>query len=186
MNRILTAASLGLLAAGGLLAGCHRAPDAAADQAMPDVRPGIVVTAARLVLPAVPGRPGAFYFTVANAGTTPANLTGIEITGAGKSEMHETVGGEMKPMPFVQMGPGQVINFDPGARHVMVFDIKPTVKAGGTVDVTLHFKSGRVFNTLAKVEPAGGGADDGMAEGGMAEGGMNEGSMNMAHGDHAH
>ncbi|MDE2403390.1 MAG: copper chaperone PCu(A)C [Sphingomonadales bacterium] len=170
MKRLLIAASLGLVA----LSACHRDSEKAAETAAAQAP---VVTDARLVLPAVAGRPGALYFTAANPGNAPLRLTGIAVAGTGKAEMHETVGGAMKPLPQLDIAAGDVARFEPGARHVMVFDIAPATRAGGTIEATFRFGD-RAVTAPARVQAAG----DAMADAPA----MDMSHMDMPHPDHAH
>jgi len=172
MKRSMMAATLGLLALGG----CQKHADA---PAAPTAEAGgtLVVTDARLVLPAVKGNPGAFYFTAAIPGKAATRLAGITIAGTGKAELHETVGSEMKPLDGVDFEPGQVVRFEPGGRHAMVFGIQPYVKAGSDLTVTFHLANGTA-STQAKVEAAG------EAMGAMPAMGM--GAKDMSHMDMGH
>jgi copper(I)-binding protein len=54
----------------------------------------------------------------------------VVISSAKSAEMHETKGTEMAPLPRLKLAPGDSTNFAPGGRHVMVFDLRKTVKAG--------------------------------------------------------
>ncbi|MBU6267128.1 MAG: copper chaperone PCu(A)C [Sphingomonadales bacterium] len=180
MNRVIVTASLGLLALGG----CH-GRDHGDGASASKSRPEVVVTDARLVLPAVHGNPGAFYFTAANPGKRAVTLTGITVAGTGKAEMHETVGGEMKPLETLALAPGEVVRFQPGTRHAMVFDIQPYVKPGLELTVTFRFDN-TTATAQAKVQSAG------EAMGAMPGATMSGATMpamdmdHMDHMDHAH
>ena len=145
------------------LGGCHhRAVSQSTVTAAP---PGIVVSQARLVLPPVKGNPGAAYFTVGNESSAPARLVRVEIVGAQKTEMHQTSGGTMGPLPQVDIAPGQRVIFAPGGRHVMVFGLAPSLAIGGSSQIIFHFQDGKTTSTPLRIDAAG----DGMT--GMA--GMN-------------
>lgn len=142
------------------VAGCKQeapSPDtaAASSAAAPDAKPGLAVSDAVLVLPAVKGRPGAAYFTVANTGPAPASLAAVHVDGAGKTELHESKEGKMAPLGPVAIAPGASIAFARGARHVMVFDIDARLTAGGTTEVTLTFADGDKVSVPVKIEAAG-------------------------------
>lgn len=166
MNRIKTFAALAVIAPLAL-AGCKKAeepaPDAsasasvAASEAAPAIKPGITVGAGKLVLPAVAGNPAAVYFSVRNTGTAAATIAAVSITGAGKAEMHETKGGSMAPVTTVELAPGAAVNFARGGRHVMAFDLDPTVTAGSTAELTMSFSDGDKASTTLTVEAAGAG-----------------------------
>lgn len=152
--RIILIASLALLALGG----CHRRHNQPANTSTPalNTKPGIVFSGGRLVLPAVPGNPGALYLTLANQGSALAHVVGVEVAGADKAELHETRGSTMEPLKLVPLEPGRTVIFSPGGKHVMVFGLKPSVRPGAMVEVTLHFFDGKTFPAQAKVETAGG------------------------------
>jgi len=177
--------SLGLscVLATALLSACssEKAPEAAretagAPAAEVDAKPGIAVSEARLVLPAVPGRPAAVYFTLANKGDKPATLAGVHVEGAAKAEMHQTTGGQMAPVDKVDLAPGTEVKFAPGGMHVMAFELADTLKAGGKAEMTLTFADGDKASVPLSVEPAGGGAADHAMEGEM-DGSMDHGDM---------
>ena len=44
------------------------------------------------------------------------------------------------------------VQFAPGGKHVMVFDLEDTVKAGGTTEMTLTFADGDKLSAPLKVE----------------------------------
>lgn len=139
-------------------------PGASSETAVPApgrVASGIQASDGVLVLPAVKGRPGAAYFMVSNTSGKPATVTGIAIEGVGKSEMHETMGGKMSPLPTVEVLPRQMVMFERGGKHVMAFDVAPTVKPGQTVEMTLAFGDGGKLAVPLKVESAAGATDHG-------------------------
>jgi copper(I)-binding protein len=133
------------------LAGCHHHHHTTRTV----TSPGIVISQARLVLPAVKGNPAAAYFTLANESHAPATLVGVDITGARKTEMHETSGGTMQPLSQVLIYPGRQVIFAPGGRHVMVFDLVPTLTTGGTSEITLHFQDGKTASAPLRIDSVG-------------------------------
>jgi copper(I)-binding protein len=141
------------------LAACqqNKAPEAeasaaAASEAAPEAKPGMTVSAGVLVLPAVKGHPGAAYFDLGNGGPAASTLAAVSIDGAGKAEMHETSGSSMAPVKDLAVKPGETVKFARGGKHVMVFDIADTVKAGGTAEMTLTFVGGDKVSTPLKVQ----------------------------------
>lgn len=144
----------------------EKAADPAATQAAPDAKPGISVSDATIVMPAVAGNPAAAYFTLANTATKAVTLAAVAIDGAGKTEMHQTTGGSMSPVDTVDVANGASVAFAPGGLHVMAFDLDPKLAPGGTAEVTLIFADGDKISTQAKVvaradAPAMGGMDHG-------------------------
>ena len=83
-------------------------------------------------------------------------LAAVFVEGAGKAEMHETKGGKMEPLNWAEIAPGATVTFERGGKHVMLFDLADTVKAGGTAEMTLTFSGGDKLSTPLRVETAGG------------------------------
>lgn len=164
------------LLSGALLLGvaaCQQAddPGAAAENSGaatspdgPDAKPGIFAQHGRLVLPVVPGRPAAVYFTVRNTTGQPTELVGVHVSGAGEAQMHRTQGGTMEAVKTVALAPGATVAFAPGGYHVMAFDLSPDTKPGARAELTLTFAGGDKLSTPLAVEVMGdaGGAMEGM------------------------
>lgn len=169
---ILAPALLGLSALS--LGACQQQPAETAEAtAAPEAKPGLAVTDGRLILPVVGGNPAGIYFTLTNTGDKPGALAAVSIDGAAKAEMHETKGGTMSPVPQIEVPAGGTVKFEPGALHVMAFDLDAKLVAGGTAEMTLTFADGDKLSAPLKIESRAGG--DGMA--GMDHGeGMDHGS----------
>ncbi|MCP3734231.1 copper chaperone PCu(A)C [Sphingomonas sp. RP10(2022)] len=106
----------------------------------------VTVDDAWIRLPAVPGRPGAAYFTL-EGGPTNATLIGVSADIAIRAEMHESMAGpggmaSMKPLASVAVPAKTDTVFAPDGRHVMLFDINPKAKAGRIYNLTLNFANG--------------------------------------------
>ncbi len=121
--------------------------------------PGLKVTNARLILPAVAGNPGAVYFDLANDGDRTLAIRNAEVAGASRAEMHEMAEwdgkmamGEMGPLT---LQPGEKASFEPGGRHVMAFDIDPKLAPGGNAEVTLIVAGGDKATFPVAVQAAG-------------------------------
>lgn len=147
------------------LAACqqHKQPEAEATPgaatsvaAGPEAKPGVSIADGVLVLPAVKGNPGVAYFALTNGSDQPTSLAAVFVDGAGKAEMHETKGGTMAPMSWAQVGAGETVRFERGGKHVMLFDLADTVKAGGTAEMTLTFSGGDKISSPLKIEAPGG------------------------------
>lgn len=110
-------------------------------------------------LPAVPGRPGAAYFTL-NGGPVDDRLMAVTSPQAVKAEMHEMkmTDGVMS-MAAIEAGlpvpAGAKIEFATGGNHVMLFDISPKVAVGGKMPLQLSFASGAKIDAEAEVIAAG-------------------------------
>ncbi|HSG33776.1 MAG TPA: copper chaperone PCu(A)C [Sphingomonadaceae bacterium] len=152
----LSLAMLGLSACGG---GSDTAEQA---DAAPDGIPGVTVSNARLVLPAVKGNPGVLYFDIAyGEDGTPSRvaLSGVHIAGAQSAMMHEysEYGGEtiMTELMNQVVAKGESISFAPGGMHVMANNLDDSLVAGGTTEVTLTFAGGDKLSFPAEIRAAG-------------------------------
>ena len=143
------------------LSGCKGAdqPEAAASSA-PEGKPGVTVTGARLVLPAVAGNPGAAYFALDNQGKVMVAIASVAVTGAGKTEIHT---GDMKPVDHAEAEPRTTLKFEPGQVHVMVFGVGADLKAGSETELTVIFTDGDKVSVPAKIEAMGAAAMGGMS-----------------------
>lgn len=120
--------------------------------------PRLDVEDAWVRLPAVPGRPAAAYFTV-EGGPEPRTLHRVTADYAVRAEMHETMsrGGHtaMRPIESVRIPAGQEVRFEPGGRHVMLFDLDRRAVPGATTLLTLIFDGNMRLYRKAYIVPAG-------------------------------
>jgi copper(I)-binding protein len=106
-------------------------------------------------LPAVPGRPAAAYFTL-HGGPTDTTLIAVTTDVAIRSEMHESMARGMVPLPSVPVPATQDVAFQPGGRHVMLFNVNPGIKPGGRwIRLTFTFADGRRIQQNAVAVGAG-------------------------------
>ena len=127
-------------------------------------------------LAAVPGRPAAAYFTI-HGGPADATLINVSTDVAVRTEMHEMkMGGgngaqngaqngaengaqngamTMDAMEQVRVPALKDLRFAPGGKHVMLFDVDPSVKPGGQIAVMLTFADGVRIQQQAAVVGAG-------------------------------
>lgn len=109
-------------------------------------------------LPVLPGRPGAAYLTV-EVPTGHGALIGVTSPQAGRIEMHETVRqGSRTGMRMVErMAPENGrIALTRGGSHLMVYDVNPSLAAGGTAQLVLRFQNGQTMTLAARVVSPGG------------------------------
>lgn len=151
-------AGLALAAAILPLAACSGG-DTPAGEAAEANQTGLEVADARLILPAVSGNPGAIYFTLENKGDKNVAVRRADVKGAGSAMLHETaewnkemVMGEMGP-PMLQ--PGDKLVFEPGGKHVMAFDLDPSLAAGGSTEMTLTIAGGKSMTAPVQIVGAG-------------------------------
>ncbi len=146
-----------LLAGTSSLAACSGEAEAPAEAEQGIA--GLEVTDARLVLPPVSGNPAAIYFNLANKGDRGIAIRTASVEGAASAQIHGTMEwsgemtmGESGPQ---SVQPGDTLTFEPGALHVMAFDLGPEIKEGGTVEVTLTAAGGKTMSFPAEVRAAG-------------------------------
>ena len=147
------AASLSVLA----LAACGGAKDEekAAPTAAPEAKPGISVREGKMILPAVSGNPGGVYFTLENGGEAKVSVASISIDGVGKTEIHETIGGQMKPVERLDVEGKTTVKLERGGLHVMAFNLDNKLQAGGTTEMTVTFSDGDKVSAPLKLESMG-------------------------------
>lgn len=137
---------IGIVAAGLLVAACQQKAEVKADGAW--VR-----------LPAVAGNPGSAYFTI-HGGSQATTLLAVTAPFAVRTELHESMKGHagmtsMAPLKDVAIAPNAIVRFEPGGRHVMLFDVAPTLQPGTRAPLRLTFTDGRKLEVQAIVVGAG-------------------------------
>lgn len=149
---LLAGASLGL-------ASCGSEQDDTAPAAQADVIEGIEVTDARLVLPPVAGNPAAIYFTLKNNGDRNIAFRSAEVEKAGRAEIHDMMEWDfemvMGEAPPVMVEKGATVTFEPGAKHVMAFELEEGFAEGDTTKVTLIAAGSKRHSFEAKAQAAG-------------------------------
>ncbi|UYY59924.1 copper chaperone PCu(A)C [Sphingomonas sp. S2-65] len=139
-------ALVGIVAGASLLCACQQKP----------AEPVLEKAWARL--PAVAGRPGAAYFTL-TGGRQADKVVQISSSAAGRAELHETVKQDgvnaMRPLGELALGVNESVVFAPGGKHVMLFDLAPTVKPGDRIPLVVTFASGKRVEAPAQVVGAG-------------------------------
>ncbi|GAB2179879.1 hypothetical protein DLREEDagrD3_01020 [Denitratisoma sp. agr-D3] len=105
----------------------------------------------------VEGQPatGAFMELTSPAGAT---LVGAASPVAGTVELHEMKMDngvmKMRALPQLEVPAGKAVSLAPGGLHVMLMDLKSTLKPGSSVPITLKFKNaqGKVQQVEVKAE----------------------------------
>jgi periplasmic copper chaperone A len=128
------------------LAGC--APD-----------PVLRVDDAYVRLAATPKNPAAAYFTVVG-GPKADRLMDVSSPVVIRTEMHESMksGGMMAMKPIesgVEIPAGGAVEFKPGGKHVMMFNVNPGILPPRTLPMIFVFASGERISVDAKVMRAG-------------------------------
>lgn len=133
------------LAPVALLASCDQAPPVYVGQAYVRMNPN-------------PAAPSAAYFTV-QTGDAPVALREVLSEAAIRVEMHDTIteGGMMKmrQIDSVDIPAKSTMRFEPGGRHVMLWELNPQVVATGKVPMTLIFSNGDRIIVEAAVQKPG-------------------------------
>ena len=114
-----------------------------------------VVTDARIALPAVRGRPGAGYFTIRSSAKT--RLINVSSPRVKRMELHESMAAGMAPLRDAEVGAGDSLEFAPGGRHAMLFDVDPALRIGDKVPLTFTFDTAASVTVEAAVQGPGGG-----------------------------
>jgi copper(I)-binding protein len=149
-----------LLLAGAPLAlsACSEA-EAPAEASDPNTIAGLTITDARMMLPPVAGNPAAVYFTVKNDGDKNIALRSASVEGSGSAQLHDMMEYDfemtMGEMPPLMLQPGHSVVFEPGGKHVMVYELGPDLAEGGTAEVTLTAAGGRNHTFEAPIQAAG-------------------------------
>ena len=155
-------APLAVLITTVMLGGCKGAEQpAAAASSAPKGKQGVTITGARLVLPAVPGNPGAAYFALDNQSKETVAIVSVAVTGAGKAEIHTS---DMKIVDHAEAEPSTTLTFEPGKVHVMVYDVAPVLKAGSETELTVVFSDSDKVSVRAKIQGVGAAAMGTMSE----------------------
>lgn len=110
-------------------------------------------------LPAVAANPGAGYFTI-QGGDKADVLLEVSTPAALRVEMHESMKGDhgmmaMHAIQDVAVPARTALTFEPGAKHIMLFDVGPQVKVGESIPLSLSFASGTKIDVQAKVVAPG-------------------------------
>ena len=110
--------------------------------------------AATIRLPLAPGRPGVGYLMLPVRGNRGA-LVSVTSPRIGRIELHETMssGGmsSMRPLGRIPVRDGQLIAFAPTGRHLMLFEMDPTLRAGDRVLLSFNFERGEPQDVTATV-----------------------------------
>lgn len=109
-------------------------------------------------LAAVQGGPAAGYFTI-HGGPTATALISVAADPAIRVEMHESMEKDgmmtMTPLTSIPVPAKSTVEFKPGGKHVMFFEMRSTVKPGGTLQLQLNFADGNRLLVDAPVLSAG-------------------------------
>jgi copper(I)-binding protein len=156
----LAAIALTLSACGDKAAKEPSTVSSAPADATPENAPGITLSDAVIQLPAVSGRPGVAYFSVSQGNGAPRKLVAVHVDGAGSAQMHESMTANgvatMDELKEILLVAGKALEFQPGGYHVMLFDLDPSFKIGGTTELTITLDNGDKASVPATIKGPGG------------------------------
>jgi copper(I)-binding protein len=121
-------------------------------------QPEVIVDDPVITLPAIPGRPGAAYFTL-RTNVDPTRLVSVTSPRIGRIELHETVTvsgfSRMIPLRNAAFNSDRPMRFEAGGRHAMLFDLDPALRPGDRVSLTFSFDPAPPVTVEAEVRAAG-------------------------------
>ncbi len=136
--------------------------DGAGDAAAIDEVDGIAgldITNSRMMLAPVAGNPAAIYFDIANNSDRNIAIRRADVAGAASAQLHDVMEYNfemtMGEMPPLMLEPGDEVSFEPGGKHVMVFEPSEELQAGGTTEVTLTVAGGDKHSFQVPIQAAG-------------------------------
>jgi copper(I)-binding protein len=119
---------------------------------------GIAVTGA-WTRAAGAGATGVGYMTIRNGDTEPDRLVAARTPAARTVELHTHIRDgdvmRMRPVPAIELPPGQEVRLAPGGLHLMLIGLAAPLRQGGTVPVTLVLERGGEVQVELSVESAG-------------------------------
>lgn len=105
------------------------------------------------------GGTGAGYMTIRNTGTAPDRLLAARFAGARTVELHTHIRDgdvmRMRPVPAIDLPPGQEVRFQPGGLHIMLIGLTGPLRQGESVPLTLVFERAGEVEVMLRVEAAG-------------------------------
>ena len=111
--------------------------------------PVLSVSQLQVIAPA-PGRTASVaYMAIHNQGDIPDVLTGISSSQFARIELHQTVlkdgVARMQALGDVTIDANSSTDFEPGGRHVMLFEPTRLLMPGDEVSLQFHFESGAIL-----------------------------------------
>lgn len=121
-------------------------------------KPPLYVDQAVVRLSPNPQSPSAGYFTV-HAGEDPVTLRAVTTDAAVRVEMHDNImkNGMMSMVQLnsVNVPANGVLRFEPGGRHLMLWNVDQSVAQDGKITLTLLFSNGDRILVDAAVQKTG-------------------------------
>ncbi|HEV7267490.1 MAG TPA: copper chaperone PCu(A)C [Falsiroseomonas sp.] len=105
------------------------------------------------------GGTGVGYMTIRNTGDTPDRIVAARSPAARTVELHTHIRDgdvmRMRPVPAVELPPGEEVRLAPGGLHLMLIGLAEARERGGTLPVTLVFERAGEVEVQLHVEAAG-------------------------------
>ena len=102
---------------------------------------------------------GAGFLAIANRGTAADRLVGASSPVARVTEIHTHMREgdilRMRPVPAIDIPPGETVTLQPGGFHLMLIGLKEPLIQGQTVPVTLRFERAGEVQVNLTILPAG-------------------------------
>ena len=102
---------------------------------------------------------GAGFMTLRNSGSQPDRLVAASTPAARSVELHSMVRDgdvmRMRPVPGIDLAPGQTVELRPGGLHIMLIGLTAPTVQGGRVPLTLRFERGGEVTVDLAVQSAG-------------------------------
>ena len=99
-----------------------------------------------------------FNFASKNAGKRNVAIRSASVKDAKSAQLHDMMEYDFKQtmgeMPPLMLQPGASVEFKPGGKHVMVYDLSPTIKVGDSTEMTLTIAGGDSITTKVPVMAA--------------------------------
>jgi copper(I)-binding protein len=107
---------------------------------------------------AIAGHEGVVYLSITNAGPADA-LTAASTPVAATAGLHQTISDngvmKMRSVASLPIDPGKTVTLAPQGTHIMLMDLKQTLKEGDSFPITLTFKRAGNITAKAMVAKAG-------------------------------
>lgn len=104
------------------------------------------------------------YFSICNGGETDTMLSQVSSPRFGRVEMHQTVEengtSRMERLVSVSLPAGKCVTFEPGGRHLMMFDAVERVRAGENVLLRFTFTNQADLEITAPVRRGDGNSSE--------------------------
>jgi copper(I)-binding protein len=105
------------------------------------------------------GGTGAGFLAISNRGTVADRLVSASSPAARTTELHTHVRDgdvmRMRPVPAIELPPGQTVTLQPGGLHLMLIGLNRPLQAGQGVPVTLVFERAGPVQVELAIQGAG-------------------------------